>query len=67
MSAKKIYCFDFDRTMVHTMEPEEGRKIWLKETGELFPHPVGWWSKSESLDTNIFYHALNGYTIKYYN
>ncbi len=63
---KRIFCFDFDKTLVHTMEPEEGRKIWLKETGEMFPHPTGWWSKSESLDLKKFYHAINGYTHKFY-
>ena len=66
MSAKKIYVFDFDKTLIHTQEPEEGRKIWLKETGEMFPHPVGWWGKAESLDLNIFYPAINGWTHKYY-
>lgn len=66
MSAKKIYVFDFDKTLVHTQEPEEGRKKWLKETGEIFPHPTGWWSKPESLDLKIFYPAVNGWTYKFY-
>jgi len=66
MSIKKIYCFDFDKTLIHTQEPEEGRKLWLKETGEIFPHPTGWWAKSESLDLKIFYPAINGWTYKYY-
>ena len=64
MSAKKIYVFDFDKTLIHTQEPEEGRKIWLKETGEMFPHPTGWWGKAESLDLNIFYPPINEYTYK---
>lgn len=64
MAIKKLYCFDFDKTFIHTQEPEEGRKKWLKETGEIFPHPTGWWSKPESLDLNIFYPAINEYTYK---
>ena len=63
---KKLICFDFDKTLIHTMEPEEGRKIWLKEKGEIFPHPTGWWSKKESLDTSIFYPAINVWTYNKY-
>jgi hypothetical protein len=66
MGIKKIHCFDFDKTFFHTQEPEEGRKIWLRETGEMFPHPTGWWSKPESLDLKMFYPAINGWTYKYY-
>ncbi len=62
---KRIIAFDFDKTLVHTQEPEEGRKIWLKETGEIFPHD-GWWGRPESLDLKIFYPAINGWTYKYY-
>ena len=62
----KIKVFDFDKTLIHTQEPEEGRKIWLKETGEIFPHPTVWLSKPESLDLKIFYPAINGWTHKYY-
>ena len=66
MDAKKLICFDFDKTMVHTMEPEEGRKIWHREKGEDFPHPTGWWAKPESLDLKVFYPAINGWTYKHY-
>lgn len=62
----KLIAFDFDKTLIHTMEPEEGRKIWLKERGENFPHPTGWWSKKESLDTSIFYPAMNMWTYNKY-
>jgi len=66
MSIKKIYVFDFDKTLIHTAEPLEGRELWLKETGNQFPHPTGWWSKPESLDLKIFYPAINDYTYKKY-
>lgn len=62
----KLIAFDFDKTLIHTMEPEEGRKIWLRERGENFPHPTGWWSKKESLDTSIFYPAMNMWTYNKY-
>ena len=63
---KKLICFDFDKTFIHTMEPEEGRKIWLKEKGENFPHPTGWWGKKESMDMTVFYPAINMWTHKKY-
>ena len=62
----KLICFDFDKTLIHTMEPEEGRKIWLREKGEQFPHPTGWWSKKESMDMSVFYPAMNMWTHKKY-
>lgn len=62
----KLICFDFDKTLIHTMEPEQGREIWLKEKGENFPHPTGWWSKPESMDIDIFYPAINMWTYKHY-
>lgn len=49
----KLAIFDFDKTLVKTEEPETGKKIWKEKTGNEFPH-IGWWSKSESLDSNIF-------------
>lgn len=66
MPYKKIIAFDFDKTLIHTMEPEEGRKKWLMEKCENFPHPVGWWSKPESMDINIFYPTINDWTYKHY-
>lgn len=62
----KLICFDFDKTLIHTMEPEEGRRIWLREKGENFPHPVGWWSKPESMDIEVFYPVINMWTYKHY-
>jgi len=55
---KKLISFDFDDTLVHTPLPNEGKKIWKEKTGEDWPHR-GWWSKPESLDTEIFDIPLN--------
>jgi hypothetical protein len=49
----KIYSFDFDDTLVHTPEQEEGKKLWKLTTGLDWPY-VGWWSKPESLNQEIF-------------
>lgn len=62
----KLICFDFDKTLIYTAEPEEGRKLWLKEKGENFPHPTGWWSKPETLDMSVFYPSMNEWTYKHY-
>lgn len=51
--AKTIYSFDFDDTLVHTPEEIEGRKLWKLTTGLDWPH-VGWWSKPESLNMEVF-------------
>lgn len=63
---KKLICFDFDKTLIHTQEPDEGKKIWLERKGDIFPHPTGWWSKKESLDLSIFYPVINMWTHKHY-
>jgi hypothetical protein len=49
----KISIFDFDGTLMSTPHPEEGKLIWEEKTGTKYPH-IGWWSKPESLDTEIF-------------
>ena len=49
----KIVIIDFDQTLFHTPMPEEGKKKYEEVTGEEYPH-IGWWSRKESLDTNIF-------------
>ena len=49
----KIAIFDFDGTLVDSPHPDTGKKEWEEKTGEKYPH-IGWWSKRESLDTNIF-------------
>lgn len=62
---KKIVSFDFDGTMCHTPGPEDGKKIWQKKTGTVFPYP-GWWSKKETLDQDIFYIPVNPFVYKKY-
>ena len=49
----KIAIFDFDGTLMNTPHPETGKGEWEEKTGEKYPH-IGWWSKRESLDTNVF-------------
>jgi len=48
-----LYSFDFDDTLFHTMLPNPGESIWKEKTGNLWPHR-GWWSKPETLNTEIF-------------
>ena len=50
---KQLFLFDFDGCIIDSIMPDEGKKIWEKEYNKKFPH-VGWWSKPESLDINIF-------------
>jgi len=49
----KIFAFDFDGTLFDTPTPEVGKPIFKEKTGLDWPHR-GWWSKRESLDTQIF-------------
>ena len=50
---KKLSIFDFDGTLIDTISPEEGKKIWKEKTGTDYPHK-GWWGKRETLDIDIF-------------
>ena len=50
---KTLSFFDFDQTLFNTPLPESGKRIWEEKTGEEYPH-VGWWSRVESLDSNVF-------------
>ena len=49
----KLAVFDFDGTLAYSPEPEIGKPQYKEVTGQDWPHK-GWWSKPESLDTNIF-------------
>jgi len=48
-----IVIFDFDGTLMDTPHAEEGKREWEEKTGSPYPHR-GWWSKRESLDTEVF-------------
>jgi len=50
---KKISFYDFDSTLIHSPEPERGKVQWEKVKGVEYPH-IGWWSKPESLDLDVF-------------
>lgn len=65
MKYDKIISFDFDDTLCHTPLPEEGKVIWKQKTGFDWPHK-GWWSKRESLDTEIFDIPVNKWTYEKY-
>lgn len=62
---KKLYSYDFDDTLVYSPRPENGKKTWEEETGETWPYN-GWWSKVETLDTDIFYIPKNEWVYKEY-
>ena len=53
LDINKIAIFDFDGTLMDTPHAEEGKKEWEEKTGSPYPHR-GWWSKRESLDTEVF-------------
>jgi FMN phosphatase YigB (HAD superfamily) len=65
MKYDKIISFDFDDTLCHTPTPEEGKIIWKQKTGFDWPY-TGWWSKRESLDTEIFDIPVNKWTYEKY-
>jgi FMN phosphatase YigB (HAD superfamily) len=54
----KLYIFDFDGTLFHTPTDDIGKDIWFDKTGREWHH-IGWWSKVETLDDNIFDIPLN--------
>lgn len=49
----ELIVYDFDGTLVDTQMPETGKIIWKEKTGNDWPH-IGWWSKPESLSTEVF-------------
>ena len=56
----KLVVFDFDGTLFDTPTPDVGKDIYKQKTGTDWKY-IGWWSKSESLDTKIFDIPLNKY------
>jgi hypothetical protein len=50
---KRLCAFDFDDTLSNSPHPEEGKEIWKEKTGQEYPY-IGWWSKPESLNTDVF-------------
>jgi hypothetical protein len=65
MKYNKIVSFDFDDTLCHTPLPEDGKVIWKEKTGFEWPHR-GWWSKPESLDTEVFDIPVNNWVYDKY-
>jgi hypothetical protein len=50
---RNIICFDFDKTLIYTPEPEMGIPNWEENKGCSYPHK-GWWAREESLDCEVF-------------
>ena len=50
---KKLIVFDFDGTLFDSPTPEQGKFEYKIKTGKDYPH-IGWWSKPETLDSEIF-------------
>lgn len=65
MIYNRLITFDFDDTLFKTPLPYEGKEIWEKVTGEEWPHK-GWWSKKESLNTEVFNIPMNPPIYKQY-
>jgi len=50
----KLKIWDFDGTLVDSPLPtDENKALWKEATGKDWEH-IGWWSKVESLDKDIF-------------
>ena len=49
----KLLVIDFDGTICDSPHPEKGKDMWKKYYNKEYPH-IGWWSKPESLDLNVF-------------
>jgi len=62
----KIVIFDFDSTLVNTMNAEDGKRIWAEKMGEPFPKG-SWWASRDSLNTEIFDHPVNEWIKNYYD
>ena len=62
---KKIVIFDFDSTLVNTMNPDDGKRLWMEKKGEPFPKG-SWWANIESLNTEVFDHPVNEWVREHY-
>jgi hypothetical protein len=62
---KKIIVFDFDGTLFFTPGRELGEPVWLEKTGMEWMYN-GWWSKPETLNTEIFDIPINPYVYNEY-
>jgi len=62
---RELIVFDLDATMINTMLPDEGKKIWLEKTGTEWNHR-GWWGRSESLDLEVFEQPRNEWVYDQY-
>jgi hypothetical protein len=50
---EKLIAIDFDKTLMDTLNPEVGKKLYSERIGKVFPCK-DWWSCPESLDVEIF-------------
>ena len=50
---KELAAYDFDSTLFKSPTPETGKILWKEKTKTDWPY-IGWWSKAESLDLNVF-------------
>jgi hypothetical protein len=52
-NAMRVAFYDFDNTITNVPTAEFGKKFW-ERTKETPYTKIGWWSKEESLDTDVF-------------
>jgi hypothetical protein len=50
---KRLYAFDFDGTLINTLNFEKGKLIWEKFYNKIYTYS-GWWGRPESLDLTVF-------------
>jgi len=50
---ERLCAFDFDGTLVQSPLPDDGKKKWEEFYNKPYPY-IGWWSRIESLDLNVF-------------
>lgn len=51
---KRLAVYDFDGTLMDSPHPEEGVPAIKEKTGKEMAVDGGWWSRPESLDTEVF-------------